>query len=368
VTDPGDRRRARILRGALVWLAYVGSLGLLLFSYRHLDRVMTGLDRPWLPTLVCEMTSAVMVGALYFPVAAFVRHQPWTREAWARRACAYFVACLAFCVAHTTAVWGMRALSFAALGLGDYDYGEMPLRYVMEAPMQVLGFGFMVVGLHAVDGIARAREREVRLARLQSSLAHAHLDNLRLQLQPHFLFNALNTISATMYRDPLLADELVQNLGDLLRASLRTVRAHEVPLADELDLLGHYVALQRARFGDGLRVELAIAEGIAARRVPSMLLQPLVENAVRHGNAARTGRGEITIRAAPAIDGRLCLEIEDDGPGASAAELEQGGVGLSTTRARLQLLYGDAQSFTAARTSAHGFRVRIVVPGEVHDP
>jgi LytS/YehU family sensor histidine kinase len=239
----------------------------------------------------------------------------------------------------------------------------MPLRYAMEAPMQALGFGFMVLGLYSIAAFERGRERELRLARVQTSLARAHLDNLRLQLQPHFLFNALNTISATMYRDPKLADDLLQDLADLLRASLRTVRSDEVSLRHELEVLDHYVALQKARFGDALRVTIEVDDDAKDARVPSLLLQPLVENAVRHGNAARLGAGAIAIRAAREGDGRLRLEVEDDGPGATPQELDKGGVGLSSTRARLQLLYGDAQSFAAERVPDGGFCVRIVLPG-----
>jgi two-component system LytT family sensor kinase len=350
----------RVIRGTIVWIANVLLLGLLLFSYRHLDRVMTGLDKPWAPTLACEMSSAIAVGILYFPVAALVYRWPWTRARWRPRLAMYLGACVAFCIVHTTAVWGMRIVAFPLLGLGSYDYGEMPLRYAMEAPMQVIGYTVIVIAVHAARGLRSARERELRLARLQSSLAHAQIDNLRLQLQPHFLFNALNTISSTMYRDPRLADELMQDLGDLLRASLRTAQSHEVALREELAILEHYVALQRARFGDRLRVRFEIDEDAKDASVPSLLLQPLVENAVRHGNAARVGAGTIVVRARRLEEG-LCIDVEDDGPGASAAELDNGGVGLSATRARLRLLYGDAHEVEASRIDG-GFRVRIVLP------
>src|SRR5579864_8399861 len=144
-------------------------------------------------------------------------------------------------------MWGLRSALFPLAGLGPYDYGVMPLRYLMELPMQLIAFTVLVGGLHAVAALEAARARELQAARVEGSLARAQLRSLRLQLQPHFLFNALHTISAAMYEDPAAADEMLEQLAELLRASLRTAQADEVPLAEELALLDRYLALQRAR-------------------------------------------------------------------------------------------------------------------------
>ena len=356
-------REPRRRRGLVLWLAAVVTLGLLLFTYHHLGAVVEGQRRPFLDPLTCELTAAFAAGLLFFPVRALVRRRPLERGLWLRRLPVYAGALVTFAAVHTTMMWGSRVALFPLVGLGRYDYGAMPLRYLMELPMQALGFTAMVGALHAVRLHRQARERELRAARLESSLAQAQLRNLRLQLQPHFLFNALNTVSATMYRDPAAADEMLDALGELLRASLRTAQTDEVPLRVELEVLDRYLAVLGARFGERLQVSRSVEPETVDALVPSMILQPLVENAVRHGNAEKLGRGRIAIRAARR-DGRLMLEVEDDGPGAAASTAERAGrgVGLAATAERLQLLYGDQQCFAAGNAPGGGFRVTATMP------
>jgi len=247
----------------------------------------------------------------------------------------------------------------------------MPLRYLMELPLQAIWLTGLMAGLHAWYALQAARARELRAAQLEGSLARAQLRNLRLQLQPHFLFNALNTISVTMYEDPRAADEMLDQLAELLRASLCTAQTDEVPLAEELAVLDRYLAIQRARFGERLAVAIEAEPGLADALVPSMILQPLVENAVRHGSlegGERGGRGAIAVRARRE-GGRVVLEVEDDGPGSGGERGSRAGngVGLAGTAERLQLLYGADQSFTAGNVrngndEPAGFRVRASLP------
>jgi LytS/YehU family sensor histidine kinase len=305
------------------------------------------------------MTGALTGGLLFFPARELVRRLPLTRARWQRRLPAYFLALLAFGAASTSMMWGLRSLLYPLAGLGRYDYGTMPLRYLMELPLQAIGFTLLVIGLHVYAALKAARERELRAAQLEGSLARAQLQNLRLQLQPHFLFNALNTISATMYDDPAAADEMLDQLAELLRASLRTAQSDEVSLAEELSLLDRYLAIMRARFGERLTVVLDLDRDASAALVPSLLLQPLVENAIRHGNAERTGRGTVAVRSRKE-ENRLVLEVEDDGPGdLGAAPDRPPGLGIA---ARLRLLYGDGQSFSAGNGSGGGFLVRATLP------
>ncbi len=351
--------RARL---ALVWVAAVLTLGLLLFCYRYLGVLAAGEHEPYLKKLVEEMTAAVVSGVLFFGIRRFARALPLSGDAWPRRLPAYALALVAFAAASTTMMWAVRSVAYPLCGLGPYDYGRMPLRYVMEFPVQAIAFAVVVLAIRAVDAFREAREREVRAARLESSLAQAQLHNLRLQLQPHFLFNALNTISSTMYRDPSAADEMIAQLAELLRASLRTTQTDEVTLEAELDVLEQYLGIMRARFGDRLQVRLAIAAAARPARVPSMILQPLVENAIRHGNASRSGCGVVDVRARREDDA-LVLEVEDDGPGSRSVPDESAwGVGLRATRDRLRLLYGESQRFEADNVPAGGFRVRARFP------
>ena len=351
------------LRGVAVWLGLVLGVGFLFFLYRYLEVLADRDSEPALGPFINELTGALTGGLLFFPIRGLVRRLPLTAATWPRRLPVYLLALLACGAAATTAMWGLRSLLYPLTGLGAYDYGVMPLRYFMELPLQAVWFTITVAGLHAWYALAAARARELRSAQLEAGLARAQLRNLRLQLQPHFLFNALNTISSTMYEDPRAADEMLDQLAELLRASLRTAQTDEVPLREELALLDRYLALMRARFGERLEVALQLDPEAASALVPSLILQPLVENAIRHGNAERVGRGTIAVRARRE-EGRLVLEVEDDGPGdaGSNGDRPSPGLGLASTAERLRLLYGDGQTFDAANAPGGGFRVRASLP------
>ncbi|HRN53417.1 MAG TPA: histidine kinase, partial [Gemmatimonadaceae bacterium] len=204
----------------------------------------------------------------------------------------------------------------------------------------------------------QATERERTEAELRRSLAEAQLQSLRLQLQPHFLFNALNTVSSAMYDDPARADAMLGRVAELLRASLRTQRGDTVPLAEELEIAQAYVMLQQERFGERLDVRWEVMPELRAASVPVFLLQPLLENAVRHGGVERRGRGRIRVQAA-AERGGLRLVVWDDGPGGDGGA--GGGLGLRATAERLRLIYGEAAEWTAGPV-ADGWQVSMWLP------
>jgi LytS/YehU family sensor histidine kinase len=203
----------------------------------------------------------------------------------------------------------------------------------------------MVVGLY----------HAVRSARLETQLMQARLDALTGQLQPHFLFNTLHTISALVLEDPKQANRMITRLSELLRHSFSREHGPLVTLEEELELLDHYVAIQEARFGDRLKVTFRVDADTGAAAVPTFLLQPLVENAIRHGAALQEGRGvaEVEIAAVRAGD-RLRLEVRDNGPGipGHGDAGRNGGVGIANTRARLTQLYGAGYSFALVNAPA----------------
>lgn len=355
--------RSKTARVLALWLGLVLILGLLLFAYHYLEVLaMRGPDSPLRP-LINELTGALAGGLMFFPVRWLVRRLPLTRGSWPRRLPLYLLALIALGAGATSLNWELRSLLYPLAGLGPYDYGVMPLRYFMEFPLQAVGFTLLVLGIHAYDALEGARQRELRAAQVEGSLARAQLRNLRLQLQPHFLFNALNTISATMYEDPAAADEMLAQLAELLRSSLRTAQTDEVPLSEELAVLDQYLAIMRARFGERLAVAIETDPGLAGALVPSMILQPLVENAIRHGNAERAGRGAVAVRTRREGE-RLVLEVEDDGPGDARrnGHRTDSGVGLAATAERLHLLYGNDQSFSAGDGANGGFLARATLP------
>jgi LytS/YehU family sensor histidine kinase len=206
----------------------------------------------------------------------------------------------------------------------------------------------------------RSRERDMRAAQLEARLARAELQVLKMQLHPHFLFNTLHAISALVHEDPEAADRMLSQLGDLLRATLAAGEAQEVPLGRELEFIDRYLDIERQRLGERLQVDRDIDGAALDALVPSLLLQPLIENAIRHGIAPSAAGGTIRIRAR-CESGALRLQIADDGKGCDPRALVPG-VGLSNTRARLAQFYGAAYRFSVTGAAGAGVEVDLTLP------
>ncbi|MCA1616609.1 MAG: histidine kinase [Acidobacteria bacterium] len=231
---------------------------------------------------------------------------------------------------------------------------------------------FSVVGIsYTLDYYRKFRERELRAAQLESQLAQAQLDALRKQLQPHFLFNTLNTVSILIDEDTKAAREMLVRLSDLLRATLDRARGHEVTLRQELDFVEGYLEIERTRFQDRLTVTVDAEPATLNARVPDLILQPIVENAIRHGVAPRAAAGRIEIRAARR-NGSLHLRVRDDGAGlpreADDSGRRRGGVGIANTRARLAQLYGAGHGFEMRNAPGGGLCVEITIPFRAEPP
>src|SRR6185437_4768517 len=284
-------------RPPLLILAVFSAIGTLSCFYHFFDdraRAITGT----FPMRALEEYTGAYALALLFPLVAWVaRRWPLRRGARLRALGAYLIALPIFGAAHTTLMLISRTLLAPVLGLGAYNYGELRWRYPMEFGNQVIAFAVMIGAVWAWDNFQENRRRELTAARLREELTRAQLDNLRLQLQPHFLFNALNTISQAMYESVERADAMLARLSELLRHA----------------------------------VEVAVADDAAAALVPPFLLQPLLENAVRHGG------GTVALRA-ERHDGELWLEV-CNALRPTPAALSGHGVGLTNTRERLEHLY-----------------------------
>jgi LytS/YehU family sensor histidine kinase len=218
-----------------------------------------------------------------------------------------------------------------------------------------------VVGLsHAVDFHRESQDRELTAAQLRTRLAEAQLQTLQKQLHPHFLFNTLNTISALMHRDTEAADAMLERLSDLLRLTLDRVGTQLVSLKDELDFLRKYLEIEKTRFGERLQVRIDVDLDTLDAAVPNLVLQPLVENALRHGIGPKIGGGRIDI-SARRDGGDLRLEVRDNGVGLTADAFHTG-VGLTNTRSRLEHLYGERYRFECHTPSGGGLSVVVVIP------
>jgi len=213
----------------------------------------------------------------------------------------------------------------------------------------------IVAAAHGVQFYRRGRERD----QIEARLAETRLQLLGMQLQPHFLFNTLNTIAELVHEDPDTADRMIAHLSDLLRRSLDLGTLQQIPLSDEVDLVSRYLDIQKARFDERLQVTIDVAPDAAHALVPPLLLQPLVENAIRHGLGARLDAGRITIEARVA-GGTLVIVVIDDGEGTSAGGTER--VGLGNTRARLDALYGARGRLDLSPAAGGGTRATIQLP------
>lgn len=234
----------------------------------------------------------------------------------------------------------------------------------LRAALDVLVYWSLVGVCQAITNFRRSQERERRAVELEAMLTRAKLQALRTQINPHFLFNTLNSIATLVYVNPRAADEMLGDLSELLRRSLNSMEEQEIPLAQELEFIGSYLRIEQKRFGERLRLEQSVPDELMKALVPALILQPLVENAIRHGIEPRRGPGLISIEAKQ--EGKhLRLMVQDNGrglPGADSNNSARRGIGLGNTQARLQGLYGQDQSLAVGRAEPQGVKVDIRLP------
>jgi sensor histidine kinase YesM len=224
-------------------------------------------------------------------------------------------------------------------------------------------YGVIVALSHALGYYRKYLASTVQAVELEKHLAEARLQALLHQLQPHFLFNTLNGIASLMYSDVAAADRMLVRLSELLRLSMSQTGAPRAALRDEISFVERYLEIEKIRFRGRLDVRIAVSAEAWATLVPSLVLQPLVENAIRHGIEpnARPGRVEII---AERMTGSLVLSVVDNGAGMPAGGPKGGGIGLANTQARLKELYGDRHSFEILNEPGGGCRIRLAIPLE----
>ena len=257
------------------------------------------------------------------------------------------------------ATWivGLVTVADAVTGIGHEEF--LVPAYLNWLTANLFAYAALVASLHAMLLDRRLRERHVQALRLHAQLSAARLDALKAQLHPHFLFNTLHTISELIHSDPDAADAMVVRLADLLRLSIDSSAEHEILLQHELAVLESYIELHRMRYGNRLHVDVDIDRTLLDALVPPLLLQPIVENALRHGLEPRRAAGTVRVSAV-ARGPRLTLSVVDDGVGLPREFAE--GVGLRNTRTRLSELYGEDHAFVVFASPAGGTEARIEIP------
>jgi len=236
-------------------------------------------------------------------------------------------------------------------------------RYFLYFDWEMMTYWAIIAVSHAFEYYRESQERALTTAQLQTRLAEARLQALQRQLHPHFLFNTLHTISALMHRDIDAADTMLARLSDLLRLTLERVGSQLVPLKDELDFINKYLDIERTRYGERLHISFIIEPDTLSASVPNFLLQPIVENALRHGISPKVGGGRVEVRAHHTGEW-LQLVVQDDGYGVPPDRLDafNTGVGLTNTRSRLEHLYPGNHTFEFQTPAGGGLAVTIVIP------
>lgn len=348
-----------------LWLTIPGLGGLLSATYRILSHITEGAPPEILDEVTSELTGVYGAALLIYLWLPFWRRlRPDGSDRW-RNLALHVPLVLVFSALHTSLNWLSRSIVFPLVGLGTYDYGRMPMRYAMELPADVIGYVIAVILITLLERNREAHERELSLSRLEARFAEARLGQLQGQLQPHFLFNTLNTVSSVMYEDVERADRVLADLGELLRLSLESDGGAEVELEQELRMLDLYVDIMRARFQDRLAVSIEAEEAAMGVPVPTLLLQPLVENAIRHGRPEDASAPVCVDVRARRVGEALELTVSDRGPGLAVPPEEaiaNGGIGLRNSIERLEGLHGAEAALELTDREGGGLTARVRLP------
>jgi two-component system LytT family sensor kinase len=348
---PKRKNRVRLWLGALCgWVLY----GLFNGTQTYVTRLTLG-NINWRLVYSISLLDALLWACLTPLILRVARMLSPTRIGWPAGLIAQLAASIAFTFLHL--------FIFVKLlpQVGYYPVGRQSLFMVQlqnRLQYDMLTYWLLIGMRQALEFYRQFRARELKASQLETTLIETRLQVLRMQLQPHFLFNTMNTISSLMYKDVPAADRVLNRLAGFLRLTLETERSQEISLQMELEYMDRYLDIEMVRFGDRLRVTREIAPDTLAALVPTLILQPLVENAIRHGVAARANAGKMWIRARREDDA-LLVEVEDDGE--APLEIKEG-VGLGNARSRLGALYGGEQRLFVGQGNNGGFRVAMRIP------
>ena len=358
---PVDRRH--LPRWALILVVWT-TFGLLNAAQETITSTLRGAPTPW-STALLQWMPVAYAWALFTPVILWLgRRFPFERTTWVRSAAVHAVICSVFVFVLLLGYTFYTATLLSPAPASRPSFDRAVQRFVVWLLWDgLLYWGVLSVG-YVVEHQRRLRERELETSRLETQLVQAELQALKMQLQPHFLFNVLHTIGSLVRTgDRDNAVRVVAGLGDLLRRVLDGARQQEVPLKQELEFISAYVAIEQIRFRDRLAVAIAADGEVLEAAVPHLILQPLVENAIRHGIAPHTAAGRLEVRARR-LGSTLELIVRDDGPGAGehTGGDARPGMGLANTRQRLTRLYGRDGELHVGRAAGGGLEARITLP------
>jgi sensor histidine kinase YesM len=336
-------------------------VGLAFASQVYLQSNLLGHSITWAEAIRDSLEEWYVYGVLSIPVVALARRLPLEGSSRWRTAAIHLGAALVFSLAYVLlgSLVGMVDSRFVG---ESATYGEIfhPL-LVRTFPYNLLIYGVIVAIRNALDYYRKYHESTVQALELEKRLTEARLQALLHQLKPHFLFNTLNGIASLMHTDVDAADTMLVRLSELLRITMSRTGAAHTTLREEVAFLERYLDIEKIRFRNRLEVVVAVDAGVLDAEVPSLILQPIVENAVRHGVEPNARSGRIEVRAGRE-GGQLVVTVSDNGRGMPAEGPKRQGIGLANTRARLEGLYGDRQKFELANGPDGGLCVRLAIP------
>jgi signal transduction histidine kinase len=362
--EPHGARRGPSPRAVfLLWTV----VGLFFGMSTYVNSLLFGIPRQPDPRwLLASLADAWYWAVMTFPAFWLALRFRFTRRGWP-------LAVAVHAAGATASALGCVLFNVAVAALLDpSDPPEFGLYFRRTFYTNFQWYLLLVGAAYTVDYYRRLRARDVHAARLGESLAAARLEALKMQIQPHFLFNTLHTISELVHEDPDAAERMIVRLADLLRLTVDNAQTHEVTLAQEVEFLDAYLEIQRTRFQDRLQVEVSMAPGTEEARVPNLVLQPLVENAIRHGAASTGGMGRIMVKS-ERRGGRLRMEVHDNGPGPHPDPHPGGrqGVGVRNTRERLAQMYGPGGRLELTHCPVGGTVAAVEIPfslAPAHEP
>jgi two-component system, LytTR family, sensor kinase len=331
-------------------------LGLSFASQFYISSAKAGLAVTWKQAVSYALGDWYVFAGLSIPVIPLARRFHFETGNAARSLLVHALGSIAFSLGYMV----VRAWVGQWQSDASFEEAFKPL-LVKTWHFNLLIYWVIVAVSQAFDYYRKYQERELRAAELEKRLVQAKLQALQMQLNPHFLFNTLHSISSLMHQDVEAADRMVMRLGDLLRAALDSAKTQEVTLRQELAFLERYLEIEQIRFGHRLPVKQEIAAETLDAQVPNLILQPLVENAIRHGIEPWSKPGCIEL-GAHRTDNRLTLAVADNGAGLRDNRPTEEGVGLSNTRARLRELYGEAHRFELRRSAEGGLLAELTIP------
>ncbi len=353
--------RSRLLIIFAVWNGvWLVSVALHLFAVA-LDQAPLDLERVGWNLIILNLWACATPGIIWI-----VKRYPVSGRKAVPHALVHLGTALAVSVFTTSVYFGLRGV-YETMAGNPYDVIEgFKSLQVRTLFLDFVFYTAVAAVLHALTFRRQSQERELRAAQLESQLAQAQVQALRMQLNPHFLFNTLHAISSLMDDDVRRSRRMLVDLSDLLRLSLDSVGQQEVTLEQELAFLERYLQIERVRFGDRLTVEMDVDEAVLDALVPNLILQPLVENALKHAVAPFAGSAHIAIRARREDD-TVHLTVADDGPGlpitsGDGAPTKGGGLGLRNTRERLARLYGEDHRFMLRSRPGEGLAIHLSFP------